>query len=125
MNKKIIVSDSEKNSILEMHKKYKTNKVLSEQEGGTENKKAIQCFLNKKGVTDNQGDTLDVDGSIGNYPNSKSAQAIFKYQEMIGAQTDGVWGEETINKMPPLDKKMYDECEKEYQGLIDKFLGLF
>ena len=80
----------------------------------------MQCFLNKKGVTDDSGKALVVDGSIGRYPNSKSAQAIYKYQGIIGVEQDGVWGYDTSSKMPAADKKLYDACFSENSGIIDK-----
>ena len=37
---------------------------------------AVQCFLTKKGIKDNSGQKLEMDGRIGSYPKSKTAQAI-------------------------------------------------
>ena len=48
-------------------------RVIAEQEDGNY-KKGIQCFLNKRGIKDDSGQSLKIDGSIGNYPNSKTAQ---------------------------------------------------
>ena len=59
-------------------------RVISEQDVDSNYNRAIQCFLNKKGIKDNTGQPLKLDGSIGNLPNSKSAQAIVKYQKKIG-----------------------------------------
>ena len=72
---------------------------LSEQtEMAKINMKHCQCFLNKKGITDNEGGELVVDGSIGRLPNSKSAQAISKYQSKVGVDPDGVWGFNTLRQ---------------------------
>ena len=94
-------------------------RVIAEQEDGNY-KKGIQCFLNKRGIKDDSGQSLKIDGSIGNLPNSKSAQAIAKYQTRIGVESDGVWGYNTSTKMPPADKKLYDDCFSENSGIIDK-----
>ncbi len=87
---------------------------------------AIQCFLNKKGVKDDSGQPLKMDGSIGNWPKSKSAQAIAKYQTMIKVYpTDGVWGPDTMDKMPEADKEIFKDCVSEHGDFIQKGLHLF
>lgn len=99
-------------------------RVINEQAADTNRKKAIQCFLNKKGVKDDKGQPLKIDGSIGNYPNSKSAQAIAKYQTMIKVYpVDGVWGPETEKKMNVIDKKIFKDCQSEYGDMMDKIVG--
>jgi hypothetical protein len=99
-------------------------RVINEQAADTNRKKAIQCFLNKKGVKDDAGQPIKIDGSIGNYPNSKSAQAIAKYQTMIKVYpVDGVWGSETENKMNPIDKKIFKDCQREHGDMMDKIVG--
>lgn len=130
--KKIIISDTEKDSIRQMHESFKQNERVFLNENDfkpeTTNKKAIQCFLNKKGIKDNSGNVLDVDGSIGTYPASKTAQAIYKYQQMIGAPADGVWGEETMNYMKgkfETDKNLFNKCKSETGGFFDKVMGVF
>jgi murein L,D-transpeptidase YcbB/YkuD len=88
---------------------------------------AVQCFLNKKGIKDDSGQTLKMDGSIGNYPKSKTAQAIVKYQSMIGVDSDGVWGPDTMDKMPNADKTIYKQCKSDNGDIFDKgahWLGL-
>ena len=122
MKRKIIISDEERQNILNLHESMK-RKIVSEQNEMSKGNKAIQCFLNKKGITDDAGQKLSVDGSIGRYPNSKSAQAISKYQSKIGVESDGVWGKNTMDKMPPNDMKLFKECESEHQDFIDKALG--
>jgi hypothetical protein len=102
-------------------------RVIAEQEDGNY-KKGIQCFLNKRGIKDDSGQSLKIDGSIGNYPNSKTAQAIHSYQSKIGVYpTDGVWGEDTMRKMPNKDREMFKQCVSDYGDIFDKgahFLGL-
>jgi hypothetical protein len=95
-------------------------RVIKEQDENYKANIIIQCFLNKKGIKDNTGQSLKLDGSIGNLPKSKSAQAIANYQSKIGVEADGVWGYNTSTKMPPADKKLYDACFSENSGIIDK-----
>ena len=104
-------------------------KVISEQTTLLDyNKKmAIQCFLNKKGIKNDLGKLVKMDGSIGNLPNSESAQSIARYQGTIGVAADGTWGENTITKMPPKDKMIYKQCISDHGDIIDKgmnWLGL-
>jgi hypothetical protein len=123
---KFTVSEEEKRQILEQHKSrgYKTS-VISEQTETYNRNMAIQCFLNKKGVKDDAGQPLKMDGSIGNYPKSKTAQAIVKYQTMIKVYpTDGVWGPDTMEKMPESDKKIYKDCVAEHGDIFDKGLHM-
>lgn len=123
------ISEEEKKMILEQHMShgYKSN-VVSEQNENYKINMAIQCFLNKKGIKDDSGQPLKLDGSIGSYPNSKSAQSIKKYQETIGIiPGDGMWGENTVRKMSDSDKNLYKECISEHGSIIDKglrWLGL-
>lgn len=88
--------------------------------------RGIQCFLNKKGIKDDKGNKLVMDGSIGNYPKSKSAQAIYRYQEIIKVYpVDGVWGQDTIEAMPDADKKIFKDCISKYGDLFDKIYHYF
>jgi len=95
-------------------------RVIQEQDENYKSNIIIQCFLNKKGIKDDAGQQLKLDGSIGRLPNSKSAQAIAKYQTIIGVEDEGVWGYDTSEKMPPADKKLYDACFIVNSGIIDK-----
>jgi len=134
--RKFIINETERERILNLHqtaiKKQNITETLeavvssmSDPELQKYNK-AIQCFLNKKGVTDDNGNKLVIDGSIGNYPNSKSAQAIYKYQKMVKAYpVDGKWGQDTMSKMSDEDKKMYKECLSQYEDIIDKIINFF
>ena len=126
--KKFTLTEEERKEILEQHKSHGYKTIINEQSETINMNKAIQCFLNKKGITDDAGQPLKVDGSIGRYPNSKSAQAIVKYQEMIKSYpTEGVWGADTMKKMPESDKKIYKQCISDHGDIIDKgrhWLGL-
>jgi hypothetical protein len=98
---------------------------LNEQTETANYNKSIQCFLNKKNITDDLNQKIEIDGSIGRLPNSKTAQAIAKYQDSIGTEVDGVWGENTKNKMTESDKEILKGCAKEYKDMLDKLLDLF
>lgn len=134
--KRIRIDESEKQRILGMHHTAIKRQYLSENldnvvgsfspDERQRYNMAIQCFLNKRGITDNDGNKLAIDGSIGNYPKSKSAQAIHKYQEMVKTYpVDGKWGDETVKKMPPNDKKMFEECISEYKDIFDRIIDFF
>ena len=128
MYKNFRISEEEKKQILESHvtNGYKSAVYqLNEDEVNYNINRAIQCFLNKKGIKDDAGQPLKIDGSIGNYPNSKSAQAIARYQQKLGVYpVDGVWGPDTMEKMPPKDLAMYKDCKSEYGDIFDKGLHM-
>ena len=115
------IDDSERDRILNLHESATKRQYLSEQTALTNLNKAIQCFLNKKGAKDDEGNELDVDGSIGRLPNSKTAQAIAKYQSMVSVRpVDGVWGNDTVSAMSDEDKKIMKNCVSEHGDLFDK-----
>lgn len=123
MGQRLIISESEKNSILNMHTSAKKGISLKEGIEDYEHNMAIQCFLIKKGITDDKNQKIVKDGSIGRLPNSKSAQAISKYQSKIGVYpADGVWGPQTMEKMPSADKVMFKQCVSDEGDLFDKFV---
>ena len=123
-NESIFENKNMKNKkVIKLTENYLRNivkRVIKEQDENYKSNIIIQCFLNKKGIKDDAGQQLKLDGSIGRLPNSKSAQAIAKYQRIIGVDDDGVWGYDTSEKMPPADKKLYDACFSENSGIIDK-----
>ncbi len=122
---KFTINEDERKQILEQHNKVKLELPLLEQDVKTNQNKAIQCFLNKKGIRGNDGKELSIDGSIGTLDkDSKTAQAIQKYQNILKVRPDGVWGEETRNKMPENDKKLHQECLVTYGDFIDKGMDL-
>jgi hypothetical protein len=131
--KKFVITEEEKSRILGMHIGATSRQYLKEDlnSGMTtidryNYNSAIQCFLNKKGVRDDAGQPLKIDGSIGNYPKSKSAQAIAKYQSMINVYpVDGVWGEDTMDAMPEKDKVIFKQCVSDYGDLYDKIIHYF
>jgi len=130
---KLLINKEEKQRILEMHLNATSRQYLKEDFNNSMTtierynyNLAIQCFLNKKGVKDDDGKPLKMDGSIGNYPKSKSAQAIAKYQTMIKVYpVDGVWGEDTMNKMPKNDKIIFKQCVSDYGDLFQKVIHYF
>ena len=102
-------------------------RVIQEQTEEYNHNMAIQCFLNKKGVKDDANQPLKMDGSIGRFPKSKTAQAIYKYQGSIGVEQDGVWGYDTSTRMPDKDKVIFKQCVSDYGDIFDKgahWLGL-
>jgi hypothetical protein len=123
--KKIIITESQLKKVVD--------KVLNEQSDLTNYNfnKAVQSFLIKKKITDSNNQPIKKDGSIGTLAkNSKSAQAIAKYQSIIGVEPDGVFGYDTMEKMKtkfPNDYKLWLQCKSEEGDLFDKgahFLGL-
>jgi hypothetical protein len=130
--KKFTISESEKERILNMHVDATKKQYLKEDlnQGMTDEdrynyNRGIQCFLNKKEITDGDGQQLKLDGSIGRLPNSKSAQAIAKYQRTINVTPDGVWGEETMGAMSEKDKAMFKQCISDYGDLFTKIWHYF
>lgn len=112
-NKKIIISESERQEILNQHGKHGYN--ISEQAADLNRKKAIQCFLTKKGLYKGE-----IDGLMGD----KSKAAVQQYQ--VNARvypTDGFWGPETEKKMNDADKKIFKQCQDEHGDLMDKVVG--
>jgi hypothetical protein len=121
--KKIIITESQLKKVID--------RVLNEEDLTNYNfNNAVQLFLIKKKITDSNNQPIKKDGSIGRLPNSKSAQAIAKYQTIIGVEPDGVFGYDTTEKMKtkfPNDYKLWLECKSEEGDLFDKgahFLGL-
>jgi hypothetical protein len=96
-------------------------RVIKEQTEEYNHNMAIQCFLNKKGVKDDGGQPLKMDGQIGTLAmKSKTAQAIAKYQQRIGSEPDGVWGEDTTSRMPNADKVIFKQCVSDHGDIFDK-----
>lgn len=116
------ISDEDRKTILENHNKIKEKSVLKEQDESVNYKMAIQCFLNKKGITDDSGDKLKVDGFAGD----KTEEAISKYQSKIHVYpSDGVFGPNTSKKMPPKDKEILKQCISDHGDFIDKLTRFF
>ena len=91
-------------------------RVINEQMYHREHVYRVQAFLNKR---INAG--LELDGRTGR--NSKTADAIAKYQGMIGVYpTDGTWGLNTYNKMPEKDKIMLKNIVVDNGGVWDNFI---
>jgi len=114
MAKRFIISEEEKSDI---RSKYG---LVNEQNESPELKKAIQCFLNKKGYRDNSNQPLKVDGLLA----GKTAEALSKYQSKIGVTADGVWGPETQNKMNDKDVQIFKQCVSDEGSFIDKGLHM-
>ena len=115
------IDNSEKDRILNLHESATKRQYLTEEPELASLNRAIQCFLNKKGIKDDDGNELHVDGLLGRLPKSKSAQAIRRYQsEKKVYPTDGVWGYNTASAMPDEDKKIMKTCVSEHGDLFDK-----
>jgi len=130
--KQFRINEQERSRILGLHIEATSRQYLKEDfnQGMTTIERynynmAIQCFLNKKGVKDDDGKSLKMDGSIGNLPNSKSAQAVAKYQTMIKVMVDGVWGEDTMDAMPEKDRVIFKQCVSDHGDLFDKIAHYF
>lgn len=115
MAKRFLISEEERNDI---RSKYG---LVTEQNESPELKRAIQCFLNKKGYRDNNNQPLKVDGLLA----GKTAEALSKYQSKLGVDADGVWGPMTQNKMPVKDVQIFKQCVSDEGSFIDKGLHFF
>lgn len=99
-------------------------RVITEQSEERKFTIAIQKFLNNKKIYGDNNKPLVVDGRTDNNMKSQTAQAIAKYQEMIRADVDGVWGGNTGEKMPKNDAKMLKQIIDKEGDILDKFLNL-
>jgi len=115
MAKRFIISEEERSDIRSRYG------LVNEQNESPELKKGVQCFLNKKGFKDNSNQVLKVDG----HWDSKTAEALSKYQSKIGVTADGVWGSETQNKMNDRDVQIFKQCVSDEGSFIDKGLHMF
>lgn len=115
MAKRFIISEEEKNYIRTRYG------LINEQNEPIEYKKAVQCFLNKKGYKDNSNKPLVVDGKWGD----KTEEALSKYQVKLRVEADGVWGPTTYNKMPEADVQIFKQCVSDEGDIIDKGLHFF
>tara|TARA_R110000868_G_scaffold122871_4_gene325752 strand:+ start:14926 stop:17943 length:3018 start_codon:yes stop_codon:yes gene_type:complete len=59
----------------------------------------LQTWLNDHGITDRDGNALEVDGDFG----AKTRQALAKLQESAGETVDGILGTDTLDAMRELD----------------------
>jgi peptidoglycan hydrolase-like protein with peptidoglycan-binding domain len=99
-------------------------RVISEQNVEREFVRAIQQFLISKKITGDNRQPLVVDGRTDNNLTSQTAQAISKYQAAIGClRNDGVWGDETWDKMPPKDRQQLEDFVADEGGFIDQFIN--
>jgi len=117
--KKYIFTESQIKYIIDSVIAESKTDVLTEQQEEENYIKAVQTFLNQRLKLNPQ---LRIDGING----TGTQRAIMKYQTIIGAYpVDGIWGEDTYNKMPPNDKKLFDEYMKSQGDIFDKILGAF
>jgi hypothetical protein len=130
MNKRILVSESEKREILKMHNKAKSLSILNEEtlSGPPERQfiRAVQRFLNEKKLKGMDGKiiVLVVDGKTGR--GSKTEEAISQYQSSIGVYpADGDWGANTWEKMPKEDEKRLKKLIADEGDWLDKIFNYF
>ena len=98
-------------------------RVINEQNETRSFIRAIQRFLIDKKITGDNKKPLTVDGRTDNNLTSQTAQAISKYQSMIGVYpADGVWEINTWEKMPKEDQKKLKKLMAEEGDIFDKFL---
>jgi hypothetical protein len=99
-------------------------RVITEQNLERDFVRAIQRFLISKKITGDNRQPLMVDGKTDNNLTSQTAQAISKYQAAIGCRrNDGVWGDETWDKMPPKDRQQLEDFVADEGGPIDQFMN--
>ena len=131
MGKKLFISESERQYILNMHSAYKAKQSISEQTDNPDREfiRGIQNFLNERIKAG-----LVVDGLTDNNLTSKTAKAIQAYQKLLNQLNsknpatpqiaeDGVWGSETWNAMPDSDKERCKTLIAKEGGIIDQFLN--
>jgi hypothetical protein len=93
------------------------SRVITEQSEERKHIRAIQRFLNWKYPTLK----LVVDGNTGS--GSQTEKAIMKYQSDIKVlPTNGVWGIDTQEKMPPSDLKQLKKFMVDEGDIFDRFL---
>jgi peptidoglycan hydrolase-like protein with peptidoglycan-binding domain len=94
----------------------KANKqILREQSEEVKGTSQIQQFLNAKRITDDSGNSLEEDGLAGD----STSEAISKYQSSLGVYpADGVWGPDTMEKMPEEDKELLDSFGSWFERLF-------
>jgi hypothetical protein len=102
--KKIIDSQLNQNQQPINEQNYERNKI-----------KAVQEFLNLRLKTIPNFKPLTVDGRTGR--NSATEEAIIMYQGIIRVYpTDGVWGPDTEEKMPPKEKQVFDKLVSKHES---------
>ena len=93
-------------------------KVLNEQPHRDATIK-IQKFLNAKKITGDNGKPLEEDGLTCIDLSCQTAQAISEYQSSIGVwPAEGVWGPDTMEKMPQEDKELLESFGSWFERLF-------
>ncbi len=79
----------------------------------------IQKFLNAKKITGDEGKPLEEDGLTCIDLSCQTAQAISEYQSSIGVwPAEGVWGPDTMEKMPKEDKELLESFGSWFERLF-------
>ena len=118
--KKYIFTESQiKHIINNVIAEGNSTQLREQQEEEVKHFKAIQMFLNQRLKLN---PPLRIDGING----TGTQKGIMRYQTLIGVYpVDGVWGQNTYNKMPPNDKAIFDEFTRSQGDMIDKILDIF
>jgi len=79
----------------------------------------IQKFLNAKKITGDNGKPLEEDGLTCIDLSCQTAQAISEYQSSICVwPAEGVWGPDTMEKMPKEDKELLESFGSWFERLF-------
>ena len=74
---------------------------------------------NNPDITGDNGKPLEEDGLTCIDLSCQTAQAISEYQSSIGVwPAEGVWGPDTMEKMPPEDKELLESFGSWWDGLF-------
>jgi hypothetical protein len=108
--KKIIITEEQIKQIV--------NNLLMEEEDNNFIK-TVQEFLN---TVLKLNPPLIIDGLTGT--GSKTEKAIMKYQQLIKVwPVDGIWGEDTMNKMPEKHKQYFEKIKQKNMSGFDKIIN--
>jgi hypothetical protein len=113
--KKYIFTESQIKKIIDSQITGTKQNQINEQNYERNKIKAVQEFLNLRLKTIPNFKPLTVDGRTGR--NSATEEAIMMYQGIIRVYpTDGVWGPDTEEKMPPKEKQVFDKLVSKHES---------
>jgi hypothetical protein len=112
--KKYIFTESQIKKIIDSQIN-ESQQPINEQNYERNKIKAVQEFLNLRLKTIPNFKPLTIDGRTGR--NSSTEEAIMMYQGIIRVYpTDGVWGPDTEEKMPPKEKQVFDKLVSKHES---------
>ena len=113
--KKYIFTESQIKKIINSQMAGTQQTQINEQNYERNKIKAVQEFLNARLKTIPKFKQLSIDGRTGR--NSTTEEAIMMYQGIIRVYpTDGVWGPDTEEKMPPKEKEVFDKMVSKHES---------